>query len=186
MSDLLYDGFLKIREVVHKGQKFEVMDRGNSVNVLIVEMGRKKHEDRFLLGAQYRAGVDRVLNTNVAGMVDPGETYQEAAVREILEESGYKVNPDNLFAFGLFANSPGGSSKKTLVYVAVVNNLDRGKPTDQSENIQWTWRSASTYTSFNGAMEVISHLQFRQHRKKIKQLMKKRGVLTSDNYRVAV
>jgi 8-oxo-dGTP pyrophosphatase MutT (NUDIX family) len=44
---------------------------------------------RLLLIRQYRPPVDGVVLEFPAGLVDAGETHGEAAVREVLEETGY-------------------------------------------------------------------------------------------------
>lgn len=48
-------------------------------------------EDRqVILAKQFRPGPDKILLEMPAGIVDAGETPQEAAERELLEETGYK------------------------------------------------------------------------------------------------
>ncbi|UCD20521.1 MAG: NUDIX hydrolase [archaeon] len=37
-----------------------------------------------------------------AGFIEPGETLKQAAIREVLEETGYKANLDNLEYLGEF------------------------------------------------------------------------------------
>lgn len=180
MSKVLYDGFLKIREVERDGQKYEVMDRGNSVNVLVVQMGKKKHHDRFLSGLQFRAGAEAHICTNVAGMVDEGESVVKAVIRETLEESGFKITEKNIYSMtGGLLNSPGGSSERTLFFVAVVNGLDQGKPTDESEAVTWGWSKA---LPFGSSLPVVaSSLFYEKRRKAIKLCMLDRGVLTKEN-----
>jgi ADP-ribose pyrophosphatase len=42
-----------------------------------------------LLQKQYRPPVDQVVIEVPAGLIDPGETPEECAVRELKEETGY-------------------------------------------------------------------------------------------------
>lgn len=47
--------------------------------------------DRYVFVRQYRKAVEQTLLECVAGCIDPGETPDEAAIRETAEESGYEV-----------------------------------------------------------------------------------------------
>jgi ADP-ribose pyrophosphatase len=51
-------------------------------------------------------------------MIDPGESPEQAARREILEETGYRV--DNLVHISTFFVSPGGSSERIVLYYAEI------------------------------------------------------------------
>lgn len=42
-----------------------------------------------MLQKQYRAPIDQVVIEVPAGLIDPGETPEECAVRELKEETGY-------------------------------------------------------------------------------------------------
>ena len=88
------------------------------------------------------------------GQLDPGETYQEAALRELEEETGY--TQDDIRMIGKLLNTPesvihgSGKRKKTSTYFyAVLENFDKepylpinpelGKP----EHDEWRWVSLS-------------------------------------------
>lgn len=49
--------------------------------------------DRVLLVRQYRYSIDDYIYEFPAGLVDEGETYQQAAVRELKEETGLTLHP---------------------------------------------------------------------------------------------
>ncbi|MGL5012907.1 MAG: NUDIX domain-containing protein [Bacteroidales bacterium] len=131
---MLYDGFLKIKSVSYKGKSYEIMDRGNSVTVLLVKPGLSFDTDQFYVGSQYRAGAGGTLYTNVAGMIDAGEHPYQAAYREAMEEAG---------AIGkllhLYTGYPtaGGCTEKTFQYVMFVDTMTT--PTDLDEDIKWEW-----------------------------------------------
>lgn len=49
--------------------------------------------DKVLLVRQYRYSIDDYIYEFPAGLVDEGETYQQAAVREVKEETGLTLHP---------------------------------------------------------------------------------------------
>ncbi|OFX76916.1 MAG: NUDIX hydrolase [Bacteroidetes bacterium GWE2_29_8] len=59
----------------------------------------------------------------VAGMIDEGETPQEAIEREVLEEAGYKSIGSRLICS--FYSTPGGSSERINLFFINVNNNSR-------------------------------------------------------------
>ena len=61
------------------------------------------------------------------GGIEPGETWQEAAVRETFEETGYRVRVERLVGEYLRPQLPGGGSH---TYVAVASLLDPDVPRD--------------------------------------------------------
>jgi ADP-ribose pyrophosphatase len=88
----LYNGFVKLNEVtISDGDSEftrEVIDTTNSIAVVIYDTQKKK----YIFVEQYRAGADGLMLEVVAGAIDEGETQEEAAKREIMEETGYKVD----------------------------------------------------------------------------------------------
>lgn len=76
----------------------------------------------------------------VAGKIDAGETPQQAAVRELKEEIGYEISEDKLGKpIEMFA-SPGYSTEKIYIFLAVVKNsnktADGGGVAGEHENIE--------------------------------------------------
>jgi 8-oxo-dGTP pyrophosphatase MutT (NUDIX family) len=85
--------FLRLEELVYldaRGQerRWESAARqGNAAAVLVIPTLRPS--GRLVLIRQYRPPVDAFVIEFPAGLVDPGETPEQAAEREVLEETGY-------------------------------------------------------------------------------------------------
>ena len=78
----------------------EVVEHVDCVVILPIDS-----KGNILLVRQFRHAVDRQLLELPAGSIDPGETPEEAAARELREETGYK--PGKLERLGGFYAAPG-------------------------------------------------------------------------------
>ena len=153
----LFDGFLKIKEFMKNGKRYEVMDRGNSVTVLLVKPGLSFESDQFYIGTQYRAGSDSYQRTQVAGMIDKmpdgvgHESPQEAAFREAMEEAGALGRLEFMYSG---YPSPGGCTEFTYQYVMMVDTMST--PTDPEEGIEWVWMSGAEILETYGLLGFCS------------------------------
>lgn len=71
-----------------------------------------------------------------AGMIDDGESAEDAVRREVLEETGYRLG--KLMHIGALYPSPGGCSERVDIYFGLVTNADKvsaGGGTDEHEHI---------------------------------------------------
>jgi len=71
---------------------------------------------------QYRAAVDRITTELPSGRVDPGETPEAAALRELEEETGYTA--DNLLLAGVLAPDTGRMCNRMWCYYAKAHKID--------------------------------------------------------------
>src|SRR5262249_28300157 len=69
------------------------------------------------------ATTDGWITEAVAGMIAPGETAEQAIIRETLEETGYRINKPELIC--KFFSSPGGTSERIFLYFSEVSEVDR-------------------------------------------------------------
>jgi nudix-type nucleoside diphosphatase (YffH/AdpP family) len=124
----LLDDFLNVQEAVVEFEKFDgqmsppvrrlKLDRGDSAAVLLYN----PDEDVVALVEQFKwptfdHGDGWILET-VAGVVDHGETPEQAAIRETFEETGFAVS--NIEPVAMFYASPGGSSERIYLYCAYI------------------------------------------------------------------
>ena len=148
----LFDDFFKIDEllVTHRQidgttssvQRRLVFERGDSVAVLLFNRDRRA----VVLVEQFKAPTliarrrddpattDGWLVEPLAGMIDTGEAPEAAAIRETLEETGYRIREPELI--GRFFVSPGGTSERVFLYFAEVGDADRVGTGGGNEDIQ--------------------------------------------------
>jgi GDP-mannose pyrophosphatase NudK len=118
--------------------KREVIDHGHAAVVLVIDRER----DVAILVRQWRAGLlgtdDPYLLEACAGILDPGETPEEAARREAEEEIGVTIGA--MRSLGSVVPSAGTLTERMYLYVAEVAANDRGKPgggnPHEGENIE--------------------------------------------------
>jgi ADP-ribose pyrophosphatase len=125
----ILDDFFKVEEAYLRFEKFNgemservrrfSLERGNSVAVLAYNLDTNK----LILISQFRYPTykDRhgwIIET-IAGMIDEGETPEEAARREVREETGLDISV--LEHITTFYPSPGGSSEQIFLYYSEVS-----------------------------------------------------------------
>lgn len=95
------------------------LERGDSVSILIYNIKTEK----IILISQFRYPSYKVghgwLMEAIAGIVDSGETPEEAARREVQEETGLDIT--RLEYIATFFPSPGGSSERIFLYYSEVS-----------------------------------------------------------------
>ena len=129
----VYDGFFKLDETHLSYERFDgtmsepvsrlALERGDSAAVLLYRPESKQivlvNQFRY---PTYEKGPGWIVET-LAGVIDPGEDPEDAARREVLEESGYALR--DLVHLSTFYVSPGGSSERIFLYLAEIAESDK-------------------------------------------------------------
>ncbi|AFJ03753.1 ADP-ribose pyrophosphatase [Methylophaga frappieri] len=122
---------LTVRHTLYRGGwspplSREIFHRGECVAVLLYDA----QEDALVMIEQFRVGAlqfgdERAwLLEIVAGAIEPGETPESVARREVLEESGCEV--EDLFKINSFFTSPGGTSELLHLYCGKIDSTKAG------------------------------------------------------------
>ncbi len=101
----LSDGRTATREIVRHGVAVAVVAR--------------RRDGRFVFIRQFRKAMERVCFEVMAGLVDPGENSETAAIRELKEETGYE--PDSIRLLGPIYPSVGYCDERIDIFYADVH-----------------------------------------------------------------
>ena len=95
---------LETKDRVGHDKKYYVASRAKTIADLklsthnekpdgVIIYGLSREKDKVLLVRQYRYSLDEYIYEFPAGLVDPGEDFRQAAVREVKEETGLTLEP---------------------------------------------------------------------------------------------
>jgi ADP-ribose pyrophosphatase len=127
---VVYDGYFRMDRYRLKHRLFdggwseeftrELFERGHAVALLPYDPARDEIVllEQFRIGA-YAAGRAPWLIEVVAGIIDPGETPEEVARREAVEEAGLHVT--EMMKVADYLASPGGTSETVTLYCGRVD-----------------------------------------------------------------
>jgi 8-oxo-dGTP pyrophosphatase MutT (NUDIX family) len=108
---------------------FYVIETGDWVNVIPLTKDRQ-----VVMVKQYRHGSKQVTLEIPGGLVDPGDTPESAASRELLEETGYQT--DNLTEIGIVNPNPAIFNNRCYTFIAGNIRKTREPMPDQTEDIE--------------------------------------------------
>lgn len=129
-KERLYDGFFKLDRITLRHERFDGtmsapkailnLERGDAVGVLLHDVERDVLilTEQFRYAAYERTGQGWMLDI-VAGMVEEGESAEQVARREALEEAGYRL--EELEPITTFFVSPGGTTERIHLFYASVS-----------------------------------------------------------------
>ncbi len=134
-KEIMYTGFFRMEKYRLKHTLFaggwsaeicrELFVRGSCVAVLLYD----PHRDKVVLIEQFRAGAiikpERAwLIEIVAGAIEDGETAEEVAIRESVEEAGCEIQ--ELMVINEFYTTPGGASERITLFCGKVDSTQVG------------------------------------------------------------
>ena len=114
-------GYLKVKTVERPsdGFKFECLDKASAVACVIFNSDYSK----VLLVKQFRAGANKDIYELPAGVVDEGEDFKTAMLREVEEETGFRADQlSDICDLGSFYVSPGYTSEVMSLWCARVHS----------------------------------------------------------------
>ncbi len=120
----------------HIVPEYYVLEYPNWVNIIAVT-----EDGQFILERQYRHAVGQEVLEISAGVIEEGETPEEGARRDLLEETGYQFDKIELIA-ALYPN-PATGTNTTFTYLATGGRKIQEQALDAQEQIEVTLVSAA-------------------------------------------
>ncbi|MPY66941.1 NUDIX hydrolase [Deinococcus sp. SDU3-2] len=143
-TQVIYDG--RVVRLERLEGKWEVVRHADAVAVLALN-----DAGEMLLVRQKRPAIGETTLEAPAGLIDEGETPEEAARRELQEEVGLD---GEMTLLTRFYSSPGFCDE--LLYVFAAENLRESRlPHDEDEEIEVVWMSPQAV--LNGLREGTLH-----------------------------
>ena len=107
------------------GFRRELFERGDAVAVLLYDpvLEQVVLQEQFRIGA-LSSDKSPWMTEIVAGIIDPGETAEQVAIRECYEEAGQQVS--DLIYVGKYFCTPGGSSESITLFCATIDSTQVG------------------------------------------------------------
>lgn len=126
----VFDDFIAVKKgtIALKGEKNFTRVRVQRDDASVVLLHNTEAQTVVLV-EQFRYAVHQHTPEPVieipAGKIDPGESPEDAVVRETLEECGYRIKKANLKNLGTYFVSPGYTSERFVLFFATVKNEDK-------------------------------------------------------------
>ena len=133
-----------------KEQKWSYIERQNATTVVSV-ICKAKNSTKYLFISQPRVPINKIVVSFPAGLVDPGESPGEAALRELKEETGYQGTV--ISTSTLMPKSAGLTTESASVVFCEVDPAAVGKSAmEETEDIQSFWLTPSAFMSMIATM----------------------------------
>ncbi|MBE8167380.1 MAG: ADP compounds hydrolase NudE [Shewanella sp.] len=134
-------------------RQYERMKGHSRGAVMIVPI----HNGQLLLASEYAAGTHEYELGFPKGLIDPGESAEQAANRELQEEIGYAANKLTLLKEVSLAPSYFSSKMQIFIADELYESQLEGDEPEPIEVIDWKiddWRSLINENRFNEARSV--------------------------------
>jgi ADP-ribose pyrophosphatase len=125
-------------DAFEKERTWESVERLNCDGATVM-IAKLKPSERLLLIRQYRPPVDSYVIEFPAGLIDPGESPETTAQRELMEETGYSGKLIKLYEQSF--NSPGLTNESIQIAIMEIDevlpeNTDVSPQMEESEDIE--------------------------------------------------
>ena len=108
---------------------FYILESSDWINVIPLTT-----DDKVVMIRQYRHGSREVTLEIPGGLVDPGDTPKKAAVRELIEETGYQAK--KWLKIGAVNPNPALFNNRCYTFLAQAINKGTDPTPDQTEDIE--------------------------------------------------
>jgi ADP-ribose pyrophosphatase len=114
---------------------WEYIERNNNIHAAVI-IPIDFNKNKIVLIKQFRVPLGKYIIEFPAGLIDPGEKPEETAVRELLEETGYRTN-EILSVSPALCTSPGLTNEMLYIIEAEINSeKQEEQKTEDSEDIE--------------------------------------------------
>ena len=124
-------------------------------------------EGKWVMTEQYRHGTGKIALEFPAGIIDKGETPEQAALRELQEECAFRGSPEKVTYLGSYPVNP--DRHRGVFHVVFIDNVVKGGSThfDSTEEIEALeltdeeLQKKMADGTFNHPLQMAGYLKFR-------------------------
>ena len=156
-TDLHSTTWLTLKQVSYldktgKKQEWEYISRNQNRQIVTVICHSRRY-NKFLFIAQPRVPINRIEISFPAGLVDQNETPEQAALRELKEETGYLG--DVISVSPLCTKSAGLSDESTYMVECLVDeNAVGASEMEVTEDIQSFWKTPNQFLKYIETLDL--------------------------------
>lgn len=123
---------------------------------------------KILLGKEFRLSVNQYVYNNIAGLIDPGETAEQAAKRELFEETGLELTKILDVLPGSFSSAPVTDDVVTCLICEATGEVQDKSTNEEEIHAEWFDREQvmqllyDQTTAWSGRMQAMAYAWAKQ------------------------